>query len=248
MSINPVTAFDETKVVRDPQGKFGEKTGSAPDIALSTPMNPMDAKNFSDFREAFHNLPSTAQKIETIEERWDTWSHREREKNFDLVTNIASLMPSSPRVLDEIYRGRYGAKADAGLVGNAYAAAGSRYLTTLRYQQQEPGTEEQEEDRHRVLHAAAWSLKSPRDKTMLSVLSTDRDPRVRSSAALNRITPPEALEKLVHDPDPLVREYAMYNKSTPSYQKHIQAHQERQASVIAAYNRIQADAGEEQLI
>jgi len=238
--MNPATAFDEAKVVRSTDGKFGEKTGTAPDISLSTLANPMDAKNFTEFRDAFYELPTTAEKIEVIEERWDSWTSRERAKNFALVTNIGSLMPSSPRVMDEIYRGRFGAKADAALVGNEFAATGSRYLTTLRYQQQALGTDDEEEDRQRVLCAAAWSLKTPRNKTMLAVLSTDRDPRVRSTVALNRVTPPEALEKLVSDPDPLVREYAMYNRSTPSYDKHLQARSEMQASVIAAYADMQS--------
>lgn len=204
---------------RDTTGRFAEKNGSAPEVGLDVPLSPMDAKNFTEFRERFQKLPTLEEKVSVIEERWDTWTHRERMKNLDAVTNIASLTPNSPRVLDEVFTGEYGPKADAALVGNDYLAAGARYKLLLTYRAQEAETQEEADDRERVLHAAAWSLKSPRHRMTLDMLATDTDARVRAAVALNRHTSPATLEKLTRDPDVIVREHAVYNESTPAAAK-----------------------------
>lgn len=204
---------------RDTTGRFAEKSGSAPEVGLDVPLSPMDAKNFTEFRDRFHKLPTLEEKVAVIEERWDTWTHRERMKNLDAVTNIASLVPNSPRVLDEVFTGEYGPKADAALVGNDYLAAGARYKLLLTYRAKEADTPEEADDRERVLHAAAWSLKSPRHRMTLDMLATDTDARVRAAVALNRHTSPATLEKLTRDPDVIVREHAVYNESTPAAAK-----------------------------
>ncbi len=204
---------------RDAGGRFAEKNGSAPEVGLAAVPSPMDAKNFTDFRERFHNLPTLEEKVAVIEERWDSWSQRDRVKNLSAVTNIASLMPNSPRVLDEVFTGEYGPKADAALVSNDYLAAGARYKLLLTYRAKEAETQEEADDRERVLRAAAWSLKSPRHRMVLDMLATDTDSRVRAAVALNRHTSPATLEKLTRDPDVIVREHAVYNESTPAAAK-----------------------------
>lgn len=214
----PTRPFDETSVKRDGGGRFDQKVGTPADIALPAQPefeSPLDAKTFTEFRKRFHQLPSNAEKVAVIEERWDSWSHTQREKNLNAVTNIASLTPNSPRVLDDIFVGEYGAKADAAFVGNTFSAAGARYKVLLSYRAMEPTSEEEADDRERVLHAAAWSLKSPRHKMVLDLLATDNDPRVRAAVALNRSTSPDTLAKLAKDPDVTVREHAIYNESTP---------------------------------
>lgn len=214
----PTRPFDEANVKRDGGGRFDQKVGTPADIALPVQPefeSPMDAKTFTEFRKRFHELPTAAEKVAVIEERWDSWSHTQREKNLNAVTNIASLIPNSPRVLDDIFVGEYGAKADAAFVGNTFSAAGARYKVLLSYRAMEPTDEEQADDRERVLHAAAWSLKSPRHKMVLDLLATDTDPRVRAAVALNRSTSPDTLSKLVEDPDMTVRRHALYNDSTP---------------------------------
>lgn len=204
---------------RDTRGRFSEKTGSAPEVGLGSLPSPLDAKNFTEFRERFHALPTLEEKVNVIEERWDTWSRRERIQNLDKVANIASLVPNSPRVLDEIFVGEFGPKADAAIVANDYLAAGARYKLLLSYRAKEATTQEEADDRERVLHAAAWSLKSPRHRMVLDTLATDPDARVRAAVALNRHTAPGTLEKLARDPDVMVREYAVYNESTPASAK-----------------------------
>jgi hypothetical protein len=204
---------------RDTHGRFSEKSGSAPEVGLDTPPSPLEAKNFTEFRERFHNLPTLEEKVTVVEERWDAWSRRERIQNLEKVTNIASLSPNSPRVLDEIFTGEYGPKADAALVANDYLAAGARYKLLLSYRAKEADTQEEADDRERVLHAAAWSLKSPRHRMVLDMLATDTDARVRAAVALNRHTSPATLEKLARDPDVIVREHAVYNDSTPAAAK-----------------------------
>lgn len=212
-------SFDEISTPRDTSGRFAEKNGSAPEVGLGAPLSPLDAKNFTEFRERFHQLSTLEEKVSVIEERWDTWDRRERVKNLDKVANIASLNPNSPRVLDEIFVGEYGPKADAAIIGNDYLAAGARYKLLLSYRAKEPATTEEADDRERVLHAAAWSLKSPRHRMVLDTLATDPDARVRAAVALNRHTAPGTLEKLTRDPDVRVREYAVYNESTPAQAK-----------------------------
>lgn len=204
---------------RDTGGRFAEKHGSAPEVGLGAPASPLDAKNFTEFRDRFHKLPTLEEKVAVVEERWDTWTARERAKNLAGVTNIASLTPNSPRVLDEVFTGEYGPKADAALVGNDYLAAGARYKLLLTYRAKEADTQEEADDRQRVLHAAAWSLKSPRHRMTLDMLATDNDARVRAAVALNRHTSPATLEKLTRDPDVIVREHAVYNESTPAAAK-----------------------------
>lgn len=214
----PTRPFDESNVKRDGGGRFDNKVGTPADIALPVQPefeSPMDAKTFTEFRNRFHALPTAAEKVAVVEERWDSWTAKQREKNLNSVTNIASLSPNSPRVLDEIFVGEYGAKADAAFVGNTFSAAGARYKVLLGYRAMEPTSEEEADDRERVLHAAAWSLKSPRHKMVLDLLATDHDPRVRAAVALNRSTSPDTLTKLAEDPDSTVREHAIYNESTP---------------------------------
>lgn len=204
---------------RDRAGRFSEKHGSAPEVGLGAPLSPLDAKNFTEFRERFHALPTLEEKVTVVEERWDTWNRRERFQNLEKVANIASLTPNSPRVLDEIFVGEYGPKADAAIIGNDYLAAGARYKLLLSYRAKEATTKEEADDRERVLHAAAWSLKSPRHRMVLDTLATDPDARVRAAVALNRHTAPGTLEKLARDPDVVVREHAIYNESTPASAK-----------------------------